>query len=52
MHIRQIALVARALEPVVSDLCAILGLDVGFRDPGVGGFGLLGFGWRQVYRRR
>jgi len=40
MHIRQIALVARALEPVVGDLCAVLGLEVGFRDPGVGEFGL------------
>lgn len=40
MHIRQIALVARELEPVVADLCAVLGLEVGFRDPGVGEFGL------------
>jgi catechol 2,3-dioxygenase-like lactoylglutathione lyase family enzyme len=40
MHIRQIALVARTLEPVVEDLCAVLGLEVGFRDPGVGEFGL------------
>src|SRR2546428_5323915 len=40
MHIRQIALVARALEPVVADLCAVFGLEVGFRDPGVGVFGL------------
>jgi len=40
MHIRQIALVARALEPVVGDICAVLGLEVGFRDPGVGEFGL------------
>src|SRR5436190_9728988 len=40
MHIRQIALVARELEPVVADLCAILGLEVGFRDPGVAEFGL------------
>src|SRR5262249_15872332 len=31
---------ARELEPVVSDLCAVLGLEVGFRDPGVAEFGL------------
>src|SRR5207302_11197019 len=40
MHIRQIALVARDLEPVVADLCAVLGLEVAFHDPGVGEFGL------------
>jgi hypothetical protein len=40
MHIRQVALVARELEPVVADLCAVLGLEIGFRDPGVGEFGL------------
>ncbi len=40
MHIRQIALVARELEPVVADLTAALGIEVGFRDPGVGEFGL------------
>jgi hypothetical protein len=40
MRIRQVALVARELEPVVADLCAVLGLDVGFRDPGVAEFGL------------
>lgn len=40
MRIRQIALVARALEPVVADLRAILGLEAGFVDPGVGEFGL------------
>ena len=40
MHIRQVALVARDLEPVVADLCAVLGLEVGFRDPGVAEFGL------------
>lgn len=40
MHLRQIALVARHLEPVVADLCAVLGLEIGFRDPGVGEFGL------------
>src|SRR5262245_16796633 len=40
MHIRQIALVARELDPVVEDLCAVLGIVVGFRDPGVAEFGL------------
>jgi hypothetical protein len=40
VRIRQIALVARELEPVVEDLRAVLGLAVGFRDPGVGQFGL------------
>jgi Glyoxalase-like domain len=40
MRLRQIALVARRLEPVVEDLCTVLGVQVGFRDPGVGAFGL------------
>jgi hypothetical protein len=40
VHIRQIALVARELEPVVADLCAVFELEVAFRDPGVGAFGL------------
>ena len=40
MHIRQIALVARDLEAAVADLCAALGIEVGFRDPGVAEFGL------------
>ena len=40
MRLRQIALVARELEPVVDDLCAVLGLDVCYRDPGVAEFGL------------
>lgn len=40
MRIRQIALVARELEPVIADLRAVLGLDAGFVDPGVGEFGL------------
>jgi hypothetical protein len=40
MHIRQIALVARDLDAVVADLCAVLGIAVGFRDPGVAEFGL------------
>jgi len=33
-------LVARDLEPVVADLCAVLGIQVGFRDPAVRQFGL------------
>ncbi|MBW2623491.1 MAG: VOC family protein [Deltaproteobacteria bacterium] len=40
MRLRQIALVAEALEPVVSDLTDILGVKVCCRDPGVGYFGL------------
>ena len=40
MRIRQLALVARDLEPVVDDLCAILGVDVAFRDKGIANFGL------------
>lgn len=40
MRIRQIALVAREIEPVVEDLCAVLGIEVSFRDPGVEVFGL------------
>ncbi len=40
MRLRQVALVARDLEPVVADLCAVLGVEVGFRDPGVAIFGL------------
>jgi hypothetical protein len=40
MRLRQIALVAKDLEPVVADLCAVLGIEVGFNDPGVAEFGL------------
>ena len=40
MFIRQVALVARALDPVVADLRAVLGLGEFFRDPGVAEFGL------------
>ena len=40
MRIRQVALVARELEPVVEDLRAVLGLEVAYRDPGVAVFGL------------
>ena len=41
MRLRQVALVAADLDPVVDDLCAVLGLEVGYRDPGVGEFGLV-----------
>jgi glyoxalase-like protein len=40
MRLRQIALVAKDLEKVVDDLCAVLGVEVCFRDPGVAEFGL------------
>jgi hypothetical protein len=40
MRLRQIALVAEALEPAVEDLSQTLELEVCFRDPGVAEFGL------------
>ncbi len=40
MRLRQIALVANELERVVGDLCAVLGVEECFRDPGVAEFGL------------
>ena len=40
LQLRQIALVARKLEPVIDDLTAILGINRCFVDPGVGVFGL------------
>ncbi len=40
MRIRQIALVANELEPVVETLCKVLDLEVCFRDPGIDLFGL------------
>ena len=40
MRLRQVALVAEKLEPVVEDLCAVLGVEVAFRDPDVRVFGL------------
>ena len=40
MHIRQVALVARDLELVVADLCAVFDVEVAYRDPGVAAFGL------------
>lgn len=40
MRIRQVALVARELEPALEELCAVFGLEVCYRDPGVEVFGL------------
>lgn len=40
LRLRQLCLVARSLHPVVEDLGAILGLQVCFRDPAVGKYGL------------
>lgn len=40
MRLRQLALVAHELEPLVDDLRAVLGLGEPFRDPGVSMFGL------------
>lgn len=40
MRLRQVCLVAPHLEPVVGDLAAIFGLDVSYRDPHVGKYGL------------
>jgi len=40
LRLRQVCLVAPHLEPVVGDLAAILGLEVCYRDPNVGKYGL------------
>jgi Glyoxalase-like domain len=40
LRLRQVCLVAPALEPVVSDISAIFGLKVCHRDPNVGRYGL------------
>ncbi|WP_234195420.1 VOC family protein [Pseudacidovorax sp. NFM-22] len=40
LRLRQICLVAHALDPVVEDLCAVFGVEVCHRDPEVGQFGL------------
>jgi hypothetical protein len=40
LRLRQIALVARDLEAVVADLRAVLGLEIGYRDPHIGRLGL------------
>jgi hypothetical protein len=41
MRIRQLALAARELEPIVDDVCEVFDTEVIFRDPGVGEFGLV-----------
>jgi hypothetical protein len=40
VRIRQVVLAARDLEPVVEDIRAVLGLELGHRDPAVAAFGL------------
>jgi hypothetical protein len=40
IRLRQVALVARELDPVVGELCDRFRLEVGFRDPTVATFGL------------
>ncbi|MFP6605806.1 MAG: hypothetical protein VCC19_04465, partial [Myxococcota bacterium] len=40
LRLRQIALVAENLAPVEAELIDVLGIEVCFRDPGVGHFGL------------
>lgn len=40
LRLRQIALVAEKLAPVEKELTEVLGIEVCFRDPGVGHFGL------------
>jgi Glyoxalase-like domain len=40
MRLRQIALISHRIDPVMRDLEAVFGLQVGYRDPGVGVFGL------------
>jgi len=40
LRLRQIALVAQELAPVEQDLIDVLGVEVCYRDPGVGHFGL------------
>ncbi|MBK9178059.1 MAG: VOC family protein [Acidimicrobiales bacterium] len=41
MRLRQTVLAAPDLEPAVEALRAVLGIEVGFRDPGVAAFGLV-----------
>ena len=40
MRLRQVVMAARDLDPVVDALCGVLGVEVCFRDPNVGVFGL------------
>ena len=41
LRLRQICLVARALEPAIADLAEIFGLEVCYRDGNVGRYGLV-----------
>jgi hypothetical protein len=41
LRLRQVALVAPELEPVLEDLHAVFGLEVAYRDPSVAQFGLV-----------
>ena len=40
LRMRQLALVAHKLNPVIDDLRAVFGLEIGHRDPGVKVYGL------------
>jgi hypothetical protein len=40
IRLRQVAMIAPDLDPVVDELCSTFGLQVCFHDPGVGEFGL------------
>jgi len=40
LRLRQLALVAQDLDPVVDDLKSVFGVEVAFNDPGVSTFGL------------
>ena len=40
MRIRQVALVAKELGPVVEDLCEVFGIEVAYNDPSIAEFGL------------
>ena len=40
LRLKQIALVAKKLAPIVEDMHSVFGLEVGYRDPGVKTFGL------------
>ena len=53
MRIRQLALAARELEPVVDDVREVFDLEVIFRDPGVAEFGITNalFAWATAFSR-
>ena len=40
IRLRQVAMIAADLDPVVDELCDVFGLPVVFHDPGVAEFGL------------